>query len=192
MKTNLIQKLVLIATLLLGFNFSTAQQTIWQGCTSTTYSVTNTTGSSYAWSVSPSAGTITGNGTNAIGIDWTGVATGTYTVSVTETNNNGCPGTPQTVSVSIITTPTAAATVTQPTCAVATATIEVTSPTGTGYQYSIDNGATWQTATTFPNIAANSNHTVIVKNQTGCLSIATPTTVNPQPATPTTSPITFN
>ena len=60
MKTNLIQKLVLIATLLLGFNFSTAQQTIWQGCTSTTYSVTNTTGSSYAWSVAPSAGTITG------------------------------------------------------------------------------------------------------------------------------------
>ena len=60
---------------------------------------------------------------------------------------------------------TAAATVTQPTCAVATATIEVTSPTGTGYQYSIDNGATWQTATTFPNIAANSNHTVIVKTK---------------------------
>ena len=38
----------------------------------------------------------------------------------------------------------------------------------------------------------NINNAVIVKNQTGCLSIATGVVVNPQPATPTTSTITFN
>jgi hypothetical protein len=192
MKTNPIQKLIVLVTLLLGINYSNAQQTIWEGCATATYSVTNTTGSTYAWSVTPSSGTITGNTTNTIGIDWTGVATGNYTVSVIETNSSGCPGLPQNVTVNIITTPTAAATITQPTCAVATATIEVTSPIGTGFEYSIDNGATWQSTTTFSNITANTNHTVIVKNQTGCLSIATGVVVNPQPATPTTSTITFN
>lgn len=192
MKTNFIQKLFFMLVVLFGLNFSNAQQTIWQGCATATYSVTNTVGSTYAWSVTPSAGTISGNTTNAIGIDWTGVATGPHTVSVTETNSNGCPGTPQDVLVTIIATPTAAATVTPPTCSVATATIEVTAPTGTGYQYSIDNGVTWQSTTTFANIAANTTYNVIVKSQTGCLSIATPVVVIPQPVGPTTSPITFN
>jgi hypothetical protein len=192
MKTNFIQKLFFMLVVLFGLNFSNAQQTIWQGCATATYSVTNTVGSTYAWSVTPAAGTISGNTTNAIGINWTAVATGTYTVSVTETNSNGCPGTPQDVLVTIIATPTAAATVTPPTCSVATATIEVTAPTGTGYQYSIDNGVTWQSSTTFANIAANTTYNVIVKSQSGCLSSATPVLVIPQPTTPVTSPITFN
>lgn len=192
MKTNFIQKLFFMLVVLFGLNFSNAQQTIWQGCTTATYSVTNTVGSTYAWSVTPSAGTISGNTTNAIGIDWTGVATGPYTVSVTETNSNLCPGTPQDVLVTIIATPTAAATVTPPTCSVATATIEVTTPTGAEYKYSIDNGVTWQSTTTFANIAANTTYNVIVKSQTGCLTSATPVVVIPQPVGPTTSPITFN
>lgn len=72
MKTNPIQKLIVIVTILLGINYSNAQtQTIWEGCATATYSVTNTPGSTYAWSVTPSVVTISGN-TNAIGIDWTG------------------------------------------------------------------------------------------------------------------------
>lgn len=191
MKTNFIQKFLILVICLFGFHFSNAQQTIWQGCTSATYSVTNTVGSTYAWSVTPPAVTISGN-TNAVGIDWTGVAVGTYTVSVTETNSNGCPGTPQDVLVTIISTPTTMATVTPPTCSVATATIEVTAPIGTGYQYSINNGATWQTSSIFNNVTANATYDVVVKSQTGCLSTATQVIVIPQPAGPTTSPITFN
>lgn len=192
MKTNFIQKFLILVICLFGFHFSNAQQTIWQGCTSATYSVTNTVGSTYAWSVTPTAGTISGNTTNAVGIDWTGVAVGTYTVSVTETNSNGCPGTPQDVLVTIISTPTTTATVTPPTCSVATATIEVTAPIGTGYQYSINNGATWQSSSIFNNVTANATYDVVVQSQTGCLSTATQVIVIPQPAGPTTSPITFN
>lgn len=193
MKTNFIQKFLILVGCLFGFYFSNAQQTIWQGCATATYSVTNTPGSTYAWSVTPPVGTITvGTPTNSIGIDWTSVAEGNYTVSVTETNSNGCPGTPQNVLVAIIATPVPDVAVTPPTCSVATATIEVTAPVGTGYQYSIDNGTTWQSSTTFNNVVANTTYDVVVKSQTGCLSTVTQVVVIPQPVGPTTSPITYN
>jgi hypothetical protein len=205
MKTNPIQKLIVIVTILLGINYSNAQQTIWQGCTTATYSVEPSPDglSTYAWSVTTSSGTpviVNPLGSSrSISIDWTGVPASTdpYTVSVTETSSNGCTGTPQVLPVTIIATPTAAARVTaDPTCSVATATIEVSAPTGAGYEYGIfvGNGPVrWYPSPTII-VQAGAAYNVIVKSQTGCLSIATPTPVNviPQPVGPTTSPITFN
>ena len=57
----------------------------------TTYSVPNTAGSTYAWTVS--GGTIiAGQGTNAIQVDWSAVVPGNYAVEVIETDANGCTG----------------------------------------------------------------------------------------------------
>ena len=199
MKTNPIQKLIVIVTILLGINYSNAQtQTIWEGCATATYSVTNTTGSTYAWSVTTSSGTPVGvnplGSSSSISIDWTGVGVGTYTVKVIETNSSNCTD-DETVTVNIITTPTAAASVTaDPTCSVATATIEVSAPTGAGYEYGIFVGTgsvSWQPSPTFI-VPAGATYNFVVKSQTGCLSIATPVIVIPQPVGPTTSPITFN
>ncbi|HUS02780.1 MAG TPA: T9SS type A sorting domain-containing protein, partial [Chitinophagaceae bacterium] len=58
----------------------------------------------------------------------------------------------------------------QPSLCSSTGSITVTSPTGTGYQYSIDNGANWQTATLFPNLAAGSSPNIIVQSPQGCIS----------------------
>jgi large repetitive protein len=65
---------------------------------------TGTPGSTYAWTLSVGTATIvSGNGTNAIVIDWGLTPPGLYSaaISVTETNA-GCPGTPVTLDVEII------------------------------------------------------------------------------------------
>ena len=57
-------------------------------------------------------------------------------------------------------------------CGNATGAIRVTSPTGAGYEYSKDNGTTWQTSTDFTGLAAGSNISIKVKKD-GCVSAAT-------------------
>jgi hypothetical protein len=58
-------------------------------------------------------------------------------------------------------------------CGNSTGSLRVTFPTGTGYQYSKDNGANWQTSTDFTGLAAGSNPSIKVKNADGCVSAAT-------------------
>jgi hypothetical protein len=58
-------------------------------------------------------------------------------------------------------------------CGNSTGSLRVTYPTGTGYQYSKDNGANWQSNTDFTGLAAGSNPSIIVKNADGCISAAT-------------------
>lgn len=58
-------------------------------------------------------------------------------------------------------------------CGNSTGSLRVTYPTGSGYQYSKDNGANWQTNTDFTGLAAGSNPSIIVKNPDGCVSSAT-------------------
>jgi len=58
-------------------------------------------------------------------------------------------------------------------CSNPTGSLRVTFPTGTGYQYSKDNGANWQTNTDFTGLAAGSNPSIKVKNADGCVSAAT-------------------
>jgi gliding motility-associated-like protein len=62
------------------------------------YSVTATAGSTYNWSVT--GGTvIAGAGTNSVTINWT--TAGVQTITVTETNSNGCTGSPITVNITV-------------------------------------------------------------------------------------------
>jgi len=66
------------------------------------YFVTNSPGSTYSWSTTGVLAS--GQGTNAITIDWTGIAAGLYlnAVTVTETTSSGCVGDPVTLNVNVI------------------------------------------------------------------------------------------
>lgn len=70
--------------------------------TSVIYSVVNTPGSTYNWTVPAGAVIASGQGTNQITVNW-GETGGT--VSVTETTSGSCVGTPRTLAVSIQSTP---------------------------------------------------------------------------------------
>ena len=81
---------------------------------STSYSVDSsegpngTPGSTYTWSVAEAAfaGTISGNTTNSISLEWGNTPIGTYTLQVIETTG-GCEGEPQEIIVEIINAPNA-------------------------------------------------------------------------------------
>jgi hypothetical protein len=95
-------------------------QNVCEGSTSN-YNVTTTlTGSSFAWSITPSSGgsIINGQGTNNIDITW-GTIPGIYTVQVIETSSGNCPGAAKTVAVTVIAAPTANAGTNQTICAIA-------------------------------------------------------------------------
>ena len=57
-------------------------------------------GSSYQWSVTGGVGVIPGSTSDNITVDWS-VTPGVYTVSVTETDVNGCEGAPVSVEVTV-------------------------------------------------------------------------------------------
>jgi gliding motility-associated-like protein len=59
-------------------------------------------------------------------------------------------------------------TVTQLTCDITTGSITITSPTGTGFEYSID-GANWQKGAIFAGLDPG-DYTVTVRNEEGCLN----------------------
>ncbi|MHA7131938.1 DUF7507 domain-containing protein, partial [Algoriphagus namhaensis] len=112
---------------------------------------------------------------------FTNLVAGTYQVKVK--NVAGCisPATATVINPQPATPSAPEATPTQPTCEVATGSIVVTAITDG--MYSIDNGATFQSSNTFSNLAAGT-YQVKVKNAAGCISPATATVINPQPATP--------
>ncbi|MDT8375073.1 MAG: PKD domain-containing protein, partial [Bacteroidales bacterium] len=68
------------------------------GGTGYVYSVTNTVGSSYSWTVPLGATIITGQGTSSITVNF-GTTNGN--ISVTETNAAICTGTPRTLAISL-------------------------------------------------------------------------------------------
>jgi hypothetical protein len=102
------------------------------------------------------------------------VGPGTYNVTA---KSNNC--TSSATSKTINSAPAAAAApllciLQQPDlCGNSTGSLRVTFPTGTGYQYSKDNGGSWQTNTDFTGLAAGSNPSIKVKNADGCISAAT-------------------
>ncbi len=74
----------------------TGSTSVCDNATGEAYSVTNTTGSSYAWTVTGSGTQASGGTTNAITVDFT---TGPATIGVTETDANGCVGAPVSTNV---------------------------------------------------------------------------------------------
>ncbi|WP_338874748.1 putative Ig domain-containing protein [Spirosoma sp. SC4-14] len=90
---------------------------------------------------------------------------GSYTVSYTVAASGSCPAVVSTSPMTIVDAPTFVygggfPNVTQPTCATTTGTISV-SATGNGpIEYSINNGASWQSSGLFSNLAANQSYTI--------------------------------
>ncbi len=116
---------------------------------------------------------------------FSGLASGTY--SVTVKNASGCISNAASATISAAPTTPAAPSIniTQPTCAVATGTITISAPTGTGLTYSI-NGSTYQSSTIFSGVIAGT-YNVTVKNSSGCVactSTATVATINAAPTKP--------
>ncbi len=113
------------------------------------------------------------------------VVPGIYRLSVKNTTTN-CISLP--ASISIITgtgtpaSPTAVVSI-QPDCIVTTGTATVSTPLGNNYQYSFD-GSTFQAGTTFTNLAPGSYNVIVKDIVNGCISTATPLTVNAIPLPP--------
>ena len=117
------------------------------------------------WTLTRSPGAITTTGTGAT-MTISGIPTGTYTFVVT--NSVGCSS-PASASVVIAAQPISPPVPVQTVdCALGSgkATVTVTSPTGTGLTYSLDAG-TYQSGTSFLNVS-NGNHSITVKNSSGC------------------------
>jgi gliding motility-associated-like protein len=121
--------------------------------------------SSGTWTLTRSPGVVTNTGTGTTATI-SGIPTGTYTFIVT--NSLGCISSASS-NVIIPVQPLAPAIPVQTVdCAlgVGRATVTVISPTGTGLTYSLDAGG-YQSGASFSNVA-NGNHSVTVRNSSGC------------------------
>jgi len=112
-KLNKILKILAISILLLSSNQLIAQtntsptQDVCAGSLSEPYLINPPTlGSNYLWSLSGGGTLNNGSTSDNITVDW-GVSPGTYTITVIETDANGCQGDPITVDVTVIPLPTA-------------------------------------------------------------------------------------
>ena len=119
---NKLLKAIAIIAMLLGSNQLIAQtntsptQTVCAGSLAEPYLINPpTAGSTYAWSLSGGGTIIPGSNSDNITVDW-GVTPGTYTITVTETDINGCIGAPVTVTVTVIPLPTATIATSQTAC----------------------------------------------------------------------------
>ena len=115
----------------------------------------------------------TGTGTTAT---VTGIPSGSYTFTLT--NAAGCTS-PATGTVTInAPLPVPAAPVQTVDCTLGfnQAAVTVTSPVGAGYEYRLDAG-TYQTGTSFTNVT-NGNHTITVRNSSGCTTTGTTFSIN--------------
>ncbi len=111
----------------------------------------------------------------------------TQTTWYRRTVTAGCSDVSAVIVVPVLAPPSApAATLTQPNCSISTGTITITAPKGSGIVYSIDGINYTNTTGVFAGVNPGS-YIVTVKNSTGCLSSATPVTINSQPAVPTVS-----
>ena len=109
MKTkNKLLKAIAIIALLLGSNQLTAQtntsptQTVCAGSLAEPYLINPpTAGSTYQWTISSGGVIASGQTTNQIAVDWGLIPGGPHTISVIETDVNGCEGVPVTVDVTL-------------------------------------------------------------------------------------------
>ncbi len=125
--------------------------------------------------------------TNSTGQSITVTTGGTYSVTQTV---NGCTSLPGTGVAAPGSAPIAPImSITQPNCATNTGTITVIAPTGTGLLYS-KNGTDYQSSPIFGGLAENTSYSITVKNATGCLSPASPATINAAPVIPATPVVT--
>ncbi|MFZ1692292.1 MAG: gliding motility-associated C-terminal domain-containing protein, partial [Flavobacteriales bacterium] len=123
----------------------------------------------YSWS--PSGG----NAATA-----SGLATGSFTVTVTDAN--GCTAQATTQVTQAQGPAIVDVAVTQTNCNAPTGTITITA-NGTGVQYSVNGGTTYQAANVFSGLAAGT-YNVVVLDANGCQATATATVTQPAPPVP--------
>jgi large repetitive protein len=158
------------------------------------YGVVLTPGSTYAWSVTPLTtgnGTITAGATpNLITVNWTSV--GTATLQVIETNSQGCPGDPVTITVSVNPIPVLAIT-NLSVCGAGTADLTaaaVTAGSTTGLAYTYWTDAAGTIPLTTPTAIGAGSYYIKGTSAAGCFDIkqvtvtstATPTLITTGPA----------
>ena len=119
------------------------------------------------WIVTRTPGQVTNEGTGT-STTISGIPSGTFTFNVT--NDGGCTS-PESANVVISSQPVFPATPTQTVdCSLGPgkADITVTAPLGTGLQYRLDAGV-YQSGRSFLNVA-DGNHTISVRNSSGCIT----------------------
>lgn len=187
------KKSFLLFAALISFIVASAQnqnptQEVCQGTTEPYY-VDNTAGSSYTWSITPaSGGTIeSGQGTHSISIQWSGTP-GDYTVSVVETDVNGCVGPTRSVTVTVNPTPTPVITGPATACTGTSGTYSTPGSGSSTYVWSVTSqgsvtaGGTTNSATITWGSAGTATVT-LVETIGSCSATATQTvTVNATPA----------
>ncbi|HEX4958013.1 MAG TPA: LamG-like jellyroll fold domain-containing protein [Lacibacter sp.] len=155
---------------------------------------------SFQWQISNDGGNTFSNisGASTSNYSLSGLAPGNYKLLLlaaqgANINSPTCRFLSNIIDVTITSPPsTIAFNLTQPDCTSAFGTVTVTTPTGTGFEYSI-NGSNYQTSNQFSNISQG-NYSLTVRNSAnGCVSVPSPFTVNTPPAIPSApqiSPIT--
>ncbi len=130
-----------------------------------TYTVTNVSPDTYQWTVQNGT-IISGSGTNSITVAWN--TSGTYSVSVAETNSFNCTGTAVNQSVTVNPLPTVTITSTPQTiCFGGTAQLQATG--GITYSWSPSGSlSSTNTDTTSANPASTTTYTVLVTDANGC------------------------
>jgi hypothetical protein len=149
-----------------------------------TISITSPTGQGMTYSINGN----TYNNTSGI---FTAVSPGSFTL--TAKSSAGCisTGTIVTINQQPAKPLSPIGSLVQPDCSVPTGVIEISSPTGTGYSYSIDGTDYTNVSGIFTSVNPGT-YRVTVKNQAGCISSGNDITIDPQPVTPPTPVITLN
>ena len=177
--------------------------TVCVGSSAVPYSVTNTVGSTYAWTLS-GGGALSSTTGNATSVNWSNVP-GRYTLQVQETSSTGCAGDPVSLSIDVIPAATASISGNTSMCYNDPNPTVTISLTGVGpWTFTFSDGTTNNTITnhtsnTFTFVAsptipaagtspATTTYTLVsVSNKfcSGTISGSAAITVNPKPVTST-------
>lgn len=131
----------------------------------------NATGGSGSYTYSVDNGTTYQSGSTV-----SGLAAGTYNVTVQD--GSGCTAAATTVTLTEPTVIFASSSVVDASCGLSNGSISVTATGGSGtLQYSIDNGSTYQSSSSFTGLAA-ATYQVIVMDANGCTSTVSSETVS--------------
>ena len=134
------------------------------------------------------------NGANyQAGVSFTGLTPGVYTLRVRSTSDNTCSTGGGTITINAVPSPpsTPVASATQPTCGVPSGTITFTAQTGA--EYSIDNGANYQSGVSFTGLTPGA-YTLRVRSTSDntCSTSGGTITINAVPSPPSTPNSQYN